>query len=72
MGKKLPLDAVSEYSGVPARTIRRLFAEYQRDGHAFRKKQEIQMRGARPKLTFDDMGVSSINMMASILMVHSL
>lgn len=59
MGKHLPLDAVTEYSGVPVRTIQRLFADYRRDGHALRRKQNIQMRGARPKLTFDDMGVSN-------------
>lgn len=65
MGKKLPLDVVSEYSGVPVRTIQRLFADFRRDGHALCRKHDIQMHGARPKLMFDDMGVSNINIIDS-------
>lgn len=59
MGRQLPLNTVSKYSGVPVRTIKRLFSDYRRDGHALRRKQHVEMRGAKQKLMIDDMGVRS-------------
>lgn len=57
MGKKLPLDAVSNYSGILVRTIRRLFSDYRKNGHALHRKHDIEMRGSQPKLTFDNISV---------------
>ncbi|KAJ3796362.1 hypothetical protein GGU11DRAFT_144348 [Lentinula aff. detonsa] len=54
MGTQLPLKDVSKYSGVPLRTLQRLYEEYRRTGSGLHSKSNLETRGAKRMLSYDD------------------
>ncbi|KAE9385893.1 hypothetical protein BT96DRAFT_949514 [Gymnopus androsaceus JB14] len=56
MGEQLPLNSVAKFSGVPTRTLQRLYKEYQKQGHGLRVKAGLETRGAKHMLSIDDTG----------------
>ncbi|KAJ3781129.1 hypothetical protein GGU10DRAFT_250060, partial [Lentinula aff. detonsa] len=54
MGTQLPLKDVSKYSGVPLRTLQRLYEEYRQTGSGLHSKSNLETRGAKRMLSYDD------------------
>ena len=57
MGTQLSLEDVAKYSGIPTRTVQRLYEEYRQTGSGLCLKLSLETRGAKQLLSYDNIGV---------------